>query len=254
MLKIYLVQMESEPLEKERNFEKVRALVSSAHPEPDSLIVLPEMFATGYIPEDIDKASESFEVPTPGITTAFLAELARETRCTVIGGGIRKKDRRYMNHSGIFCGEDTESAGYDKLRTFFMEKDSISAGKDITLFKKSDFTIATTICYDLRFPEIYRKATREGATLFTVQAAWPAKRAFHWETLLRARAIENQAFVAAVNCVSHDGTYSGNSMIIDPYGNTVASAKTGKECVICAEIDSEIVARYRKDFPVLADA
>lgn len=253
MLKIYLVQMESKPLAKEQNLEKAHALVRGAHPEPGGLIIFPEMFATGYIPKDIDKESESFEGTNPGLTTEFLEGLARETQCTVIGGGIKKKDGKYTNHSSVIGKDGAEIAGYDKLRTFFSEKDSITAGSGITLFKTNGFTIATTICYDLRFPEIYRKATRDGATLFTVQAAWPNKRLLHWETLVKARAIENQAFVAAVNCVSRNGIYSGCSMLVDPFGNTVIKAESGVESVICAEIDEKIEDRYRKDFPVLSD-
>jgi len=254
MPKIYLVQMESVPLEKEKNFEKAKTLILGARPEPGSIIVLPEMFATGYIPKDIDQNAESFDSDAPGATATFLAGLARETQGIVIGGGIQKKDGQYTNHAGIFCaGLSSESAGYDKNHPFMNEKAGIRAGKSITLFKTGSFTIAPTICYDLRFPELYRKAVQQGANLFVISAAWPHKRISHWDTLIRARAIENQAYVAAVNCVSRNGIYSGNSAVIDPFGNTLVQAESGTECVVCAEVDAETVDNYRQDFPVLKD-
>ena len=90
-----------------------------------------------------------------------------------------------------------------------------------------------------------------GANLFTVQAAWPEKRITHWNALLKARAIENQAYVAAVNCISSDKNYTGNSQIINPLGEVVAQAPASEESVISARIDTETVKKYRKEFPVL---
>jgi predicted amidohydrolase len=86
-----------------------------------------------------------------------------------------------------------------------------------------------------------------------VQAAWPQERILHWNTLLKARAIENQAYVAAVNCVSPDGKYTGNSQIINPQGEVIAQAESGKECVISASLDMESLLKYRKVFPVLKE-
>lgn len=158
------------------------------------------------------------------------------------------------NHSSVYMpGNATEYAHYDKRKPFFMEQGKFCAGDNINLFKINEWTIAPTICFDLRFPELYRDAVKAGANLFTVQAAWPEARINHWNTLLKARAIENQAYVAAVNCVSPDGKYTGNSQIINPQGEVIAQAESGKECVISASLDMESLLKYRKVFPVLKE-
>ena len=121
----------------------------------------------------------------------------------------------------------------------------------VNLFEIQNWNVAATICFDLRFPELYRDAVKAGARLITVQAAWPATRIAHWKTLLQARAIENQVYIAAVNSVSSDGTYNGCSMVVDPKGNIIASAIDSKEQIIYARIESAPQEKYRNDFPVL---
>ena len=107
----------------------------------------------------------------------------------------------------------------------------------------------------MRFPEIFREATKKGANLITIQAAWPAKRRAHWETLLKARAIENQVYIAAVNAVSESSDQklplAGTSLIISPNGDVLAEGPTQREMVISAELDREAERDYRKNFPVL---
>ncbi|HKG80277.1 MAG TPA: nitrilase-related carbon-nitrogen hydrolase, partial [Pyrinomonadaceae bacterium] len=117
-----------------------------------------------------------------------------------------------------------------------------------------EFTVSPFICYDLRFPEIFRAAVFQGAQLFVVIANWPASRVRHWITLLKARAIENQAYVMGVNRCGNDPklSYSGHSMIIDPRGEVLADASE-VEGVISAEIDAEALAQYRREFPFLND-
>ena len=117
------------------------------------------------------------------------------------------------------------------------------------------WTIASFICYDLRFPEIFREATQKGANLISIQAAWPAKRRAHWETLLKARAIENQVYIAAVNAVSTAPNaptpLAGTSLIISPNGDIIAEGSTQSEMIITAELDLQAERNYRKSFPVL---
>ncbi len=106
------------------------------------------------------------------------------------------------------------------------ESDHYAAGDDVVLFQWDRFTVCTLICYDLRFPEIFRRAVRRGANLFIVMANWPQTRISHWTALLKARAIENQAYVAGVNRIGKDPmhAYSGGSLIIDPRGEVLADA------------------------------
>ena len=235
--------MESLPGAKPENLAKAREMTLAARPDPGSIVLFPEMFATGY-----GTGTESPEVP------GFLQQLANDTGCIMIGGGMVKAGGITTNHVGIYVpGQTNEIAGYNKMHPFFPEQGTFTAGQDVTLYKISDFVVSPTICFDLRFPELYREATARGAQLFPVPASWPAKRSAHWETLLKARAIENQAYIAAVNNVSADGTYTGDSQVIDPQGNIVVKAEPGKECVVSASVDIDFLNTYRKDFPVLPE-
>lgn len=256
MLDIFLVQMEIAPNDKARNFEKVETLTREIRKVPDDsvpgLIVLSEMFATGYLPLHPERAAEDFSTESGGETARFLNKLASQTGCTVMGAGIASKGSSLTNHTSVYRPDSTsEYACYDKRKPFFMEQGKFTAGQDISLFKIEKWNIAPTICFDLRFPELYRDAVKAGANLLTVQAAWPAERIMHWDTLLQARAIENQAYVAAVNCVTADGKYSGHSRIVDPHGNIVAKADLDAECIVSARIEIDPLLRYRESFPVL---
>ena len=248
-MQVYLVQMESLPGEKEQNLKKARQMVLDANPAPQSLVLFPEMFATGYIPERAEELAEDFEKGSP--TAQMLKQLAQETNCFILGGGMHRISNGFANRTCLYTPSkiDSEQPHYDKIHPFFPEQKTFVAGKEITLFKIQDITVATSICYDLRFPETFREARTKGAQAFTVQASWPAARNEHWETLLRARAIENQAYVLAVNNVSADKTYIGNSHVIAPDGTYIVRAVEGKEQVISAEISAELVEKIRKEFP-----
>ena len=250
-MQVYLVQMESLPGEKKKNLEKARQMVLDASPAPESLILFPEMFATGYIPERAKELAEDFEKGDDP-TAQMLKQLAQETGCFVLGGGMHRIGSSFTNRTCLYspAKSTNEQTYYDKVHPFFPEQKEFSAGKKITLFKTQDITVATSICFDLRFPELYRDARTQGAQAFTVQASWPAVRNEHWETLLRARAIENQTYVMAANNVSADGTYIGNSQVIAPDGECIAKAEAGKEQVISAEISAITVKKYREKFPL----
>ena len=248
--------MEVAANDKAKNFAKVEALTRNIRKEADDpvkgLIVLSEMFATGYLPLHPEKAAEDFSAANAGETAQFLHRLAQQTGCTVMGSGIAGCPNKLTNHTSVYTADsDREFAHYDKQKPFFMEQGKFTDGTGISLFKIKEWQIAPTVCFDLRFPELYRDAVKKGAHLFTVQAAWPSKRVLHWNTLLKARAIENQAFVAGVNCISSDRNYTGNSQIINPFGEIVAEACENEECVIFARIGKESLDDYRKEFPVL---
>ena len=126
---------------------------------------------------------------------------------------------------------------------------------ETALFPWGGFTVAPFVCYDLRFPELFRAAARKGADLLVVIAAWPVKRIEHWLTLLRARAIENQAWVVGVNRCGREPhfIYNGRSVVVDPHGAIVADA--GEiEKVLAASVDAEAVRAWRAEFPALRDA
>lgn len=250
-MRVYLVQMESVPGEKEKNLEKARRMVLEAKPTRESLILFPEMFATGYIPERAEELAEDFETGSAP-TAQMLSGLAKKTNCFILGGGMHRADNGFTNRICLYgpAKATDKQLYYDKVHPFFPEQKNFTPGKEITLFKIQDITLAASICYDLRFPEEFRKARANGVQAFTVQASWPAVRNEHWETLLRARAIENQAYVLAVNNVSADGTYIGNSQVIAPDGDIIVKAETKKEQVVSAEISASVVEKIRKEFPI----
>ncbi|GAG32370.1 unnamed protein product [marine sediment metagenome] len=147
-------------------------------------------------------------------------------------------------------------ASYDKLQpfTFGGEADHYTAGCETVLFDWQGLRVAPLICYDLRFPELFRAATRRGAQAFVVIANWPTPRVAHWNTLLAARAIENQAYVVGVNRTGSEPKldYPGESQILDPQGNQLACAGPG-EGILRADIALDPLLQYRANFPALPD-
>ena len=247
------VQLDIAWEDKAANFAKVRALLAASPPVPGALIVLPEMFASGFsmnlavTRQDAARADEN-----------FLAALAREHRACVLGGVVSPGARdRGRNDAVAFAPDGALLARYTKIHPFSLggEAQGHEAGAEIVTFPWAGFTIAPFVCYDLRFPEIFRAAALRGADLFVVIALWPVKRQHHWLTLLQARAIENQAFVIGVNRVGAEPqfSYAGRSVVIDPHGIIVADAGE-QERVLTAALDPEIVHAWRRDFPALRDA
>lgn len=239
--------------DKQANFTKARDLIAGAGAgaEPGCLIVLPEMFATGFS-MDTSKIAEG----ASGETAGFLSELASERQCTAVGGVVSAGQGRFFNEALVVSASEDELARYRKMHLFSPagEDEHYSAGEAPVVFEHGGFRCAPLICYDLRFPEVFRACVRRGVDLFIVIANWPAVRVDHWATLLRARAIENQAYVVGVNRTGRDPSreYPGRSMIIAPRGEVLAEAGP-EECVISAEIDPAVVKEARREFPALRD-
>ena len=268
MLKVYLVQMDSAKGSKSENLARAKKMILDAHPAEGSLVLLPEMFATGYLPASLDAAAEKFSTNDASETAQTLSEIADATNCTIMGAGITRAPDGFFNHVSIYApGNAQEMAGYNKMNLFFPEREAFTPGENVNLFNikkipaeagmtgSANWKVASFVCYDLRFPEIFREATKQGANLITIQAAWPAKRRAHWETLLKARAIENQVYIAAVNAVSttpdQKAPLAGSSLLITPNGDVIAQGPTNEEAVISAELDLQAEKDYRKSFPVL---
>jgi omega-amidase len=175
----------------------------------------------------------------------------------MIGGVVTSApDGRGYNQAVVVGPDGTALARYSKMQPFSLggEAKNYTAGDQPVFFAWQGLIVAPFICYDLRFPELFRSAVRGGAQLFTVIANWPHMRIHHWVTLLQARAIENQAYVAGVNRCGTDPkfTYNGRSIIVDPHGTILADAGDG-EGMISAEISPEIVNKWRAEFPALQD-
>lgn len=251
-MKLYCCQTDITWENKTANHGRVEQMLRAGKPERGSLVLLSEMFSTG------------FSMNVSGIlegdareTEKFLARLARDFEVHVMGGLVTAAaDGHGYNQAAVFSPEGKELTRYTKMQPFSFgaETKHYHPGKEPKFFQWHGLTVAPFICYDLRFPELFRAAVRGGAQLFTVIANWPVTRIQHWITLLQARAIENQAYVAGVNRCGADPkyTYNGRSIIVDPHGNILADAGDG-ERMISADIDPKIVINWRADFPALRD-
>jgi omega-amidase len=238
--------------DKPANHRAVRAMLGAITIDPGSLILLPEMFATGFS-MDIERIDDGRSRETQ----QFLADLARERRSHVIGGIVTRSDTgRGRNEAVVFGPDGGQVARYCKLHPFSFggESKHYDAGRNVELFEWNGFTVAPLICYDLRFPEPFRAAVRRGANLFAVIASWPSPRHFHWTALLQARAIENQAYVAGVNRCGSDPRliYNGGSVLFDPRGQLLMDAGDQPN-LITTEPDLAMLQAWRAEFPVLND-
>ena len=249
-MKIYGVQLDIAWEDKAANHANVRKLLEKTRPEKGSLLVLPEMFDTGFTME-VAKVSDEKN----GVTRKFLGDLAKELGVWVMAGFVNSDAKSGKNEAAVFDPQGREVVRYQKIHPFTRggEARCYSAGCEVKTFRWGDFTVCPFICYDLRFPEIFRMAVRKGANLFVVIANWPLPREGHWVTLLEARAIENLCYVIAPAQV---GKYPpnrecfGRSMIVDPWGLVLAQAQD-KPTVIMADLDLTEIERVRAQIPCL---
>ena len=235
---------------KPANFAKVRQLAEANPPPRGSLVVLPEMFATGF---SCNVAATRQDAARE--TEEFLQTLARDFGCCVIGGVITVGDDGRARNEAVAFGPDGMLARFAKIHPFRKEQEVHTPGAAIVTFPWGGFEVAPLVCYDLRFPESFRMAARQGASLLVVIANWPIARIDHWVTLLRARAIENQAYVIGVNRCGRDPelVYNGRSLAVDPHGTILVDAGDGEK-VVAASLDPAVITKWREDFPALRDA
>ena len=251
------------------NLDLAGSLLAGAAEDGCQLAVLPENFA--LMPERGRDKAKIAEEPGEGPVQAFLADTARRLGLWIIGGSMPLVSpeiaaERVYGACPVYDENGDAQAIYRKIHLFdvdlvdeqesYRESRSMYPGDDVTLVDTPCGRVGLTICYDVRFPELYRKLVDAGATMFTVPAAFTvATGEAHWHTLLRARAIENLAYVvAAGQCGQHpDGrsTY-GHSLIIDPWGRVLREAADGN-CHVAAEIDPDLQGKLRSEFPALAN-
>jgi len=258
MAKILIVQMSSILGEKEKNFEKIQKLLSEYKNEKADLIIFPELFATGWYCEIYEKVAEREENSK---TLEFIRGISKEFKSNVIGGSFVRKDNdgKIKNTCPVLDRNGNLIAKYDKMHLYSYLGDTENlhskAGTKPIIANTDIGKIGLTICYDIRFPEIYRCYAYGGADLLVNVAAWPKSRKVHWETLTRARAIENQSFMVAVSQTGEiqNGIYNlGHSAVYNPLGETVASAQE-EETVISAEIDFTEMKKLRENVKTLSD-
>ncbi|MDJ0929087.1 MAG: amidohydrolase [Gammaproteobacteria bacterium] len=217
---------------------------------PGHLIVLPEMFTTGFT-MDATTVAETMA----GETVQWLQRMAADLGAVITGSLVIRDGERYFNRL-LWVPPDGSVGHYDKRHLFRManEQDHYAAGQKREVFRLGEWRICPLICYDLRFP-VWSRGVDEFELLLYV-ANWPAARRSAWTTLLPARAVENLCYVAGVNRVGTDGNgrdYAGDSGAWDHLGRPVAQAGD-QECVISAELDGDALLRYRQKFPAQLDA
>lgn len=229
------------------NIRKADAAISSS-PDAD-LYILPEMFSTGFCtsPEGIAESD--------GATLEWMKKKAAQCGAAIAGSVAIKEDGNFYNRF-YFVKPDGDVVSYDKkhLFTYGKEHESFTAGDRRVIVEYLGVRILLEICYDLRFPVWSRN--RGDYDMIIYVASWPSSRISAWNSLLVARAVENQCYVAGVNRVGTDpsDSYSGGSVIVDPYGNVIARCQDGIESYSEAEIDLELLEAFRRKFPVLNDA
>ncbi|MCB0996066.1 MAG: carbon-nitrogen family hydrolase [Acidimicrobiales bacterium] len=235
-----------------RTVAHVTPLVERAAGAGARLVVLSEMFATGFS-LDAERVAE----PMDGPAATFLADTAGRLGVWLCGSiPTLDPSRSRPTNRLILAGPAGERHHYDKIHPFSYggEHERYDAGSELVTVAIDGLSVSLFVCYDLRFAdEFWRLAP--ATDCYVVVANWPAARREHWRVLLQARAIENQAYVVGVNRVGHGGglDYSGDSMAIGPFGEILADGAGGAETVLLAEIDPDHVRQVRTDYPFLAD-
>ena len=236
---------------KKENFSRAEKFIKKASHKKCDLIVFPEMFNTGF----------SMNIPSiaegkNGQTSKFLSMQAKKYDISIIAGYAVKglEGKKGLNQGVAYNQHGKRVATYTKMHSFSFAKEDqyYSAGTKVETFDLEGLSSSIFICFDLRFPEVFRRVAKSVQAIFVI-ANWPSTRIEHWEALLKARAIENQCFVIGVNRTGKDGNgihYSGRSKILGPLGNDICSAGQ-KEGLLIGEIVPHEVLEIRQKFPFL---
>lgn len=258
-MQTHVIQFDITWENKSANYARVDDLLAKTNINPGDLIVLPELFDVGFT-LNAQVASDA-----KGATREYLQRLADRTRCTIHGARALPdpdpgSDKLHNCATITTPGQSSPVCEYAKIHPFSYgrESETYSAGTEIKSYQwtcnNQTLTICPAICYDLRFPELFRLGVQHGAQAFVFGANWPNPRIGHWRALCIARAIENQAFVIAANRMGSDPhlTYPGGSIVVDPMGNVLGELGT-EEDVLSVEIDPVLVTKWRTTFPALDD-
>ncbi|QNK86108.1 carbon-nitrogen family hydrolase [Sporosarcina sp. resist] len=254
-MKYAIYQMEivaGKPSENRRKvMEWVEKTMESTSPD---ILVLPEMWTTGYTLSILDEVAEE----TGQDTIPFLTEISKRFNVNIIGGSVANKKNGCIYNSSFVVNRLGELVyEYDKIHLVPMLDEHLyleGGKKKVSIFELDGIKMGLIICYDLRFPELSRELALKGAEVLHVVAEWPTVRKEHWHTLQKARAIENQMFVVSCNCVGtyNNVEYAGMSMIIDPWGSELSIGQEQSEETIVNDLALELTAKVRKNVPVFS--
>lgn len=251
-MKISCVQMDMRLGDVEYNFahaqELIRKAVARDHPDT---VVLPETWNTGFFPQDLAACADEDGKAVKALCSA----LAKELNVNIVAGSAaNRRGDGFYNTAYVFDRFGAVLAEYDKTHLFTHsgEHRSFRPGSHTCRFTLEGRSCGLIICYDIRFPELIRSLTVQGVDLLFVVSQWPAKRAMHLDTLARARAIENQTFLALCNSAAADTACAGHSAIIDPWGEYLAQAGETEE-IISADLDFSVIQGIRESINVFRD-
>ena len=248
-MKIALVQYSPVWENKEANKNKILSMIENV--EGIELFVFPEMTLTGFT-----MSSREMSETIQGESFRFFSSIAAKKKSNVFAGIIERRNNRIYNTLIHIKPDGNLAKLYRKVHPFSYSSENkhYNAGTKPAITKIKKWKIGLTICYDLRFPELFRKYGKKKTHLIVTIANWPDTRIEHWRTLLKARAIENQCYVAGVNRVGKDPklNYVGFSSVFDPMGKEIVTVEN-EENVIVVEIDKNIVNEVREKFPFLDD-
>lgn len=252
-MKAALIQLDIAWQDRQRNYDKAASYAQRASEEKCDIIIFPEMFNTGFSMDLSIVSDEGI-----GEATSILSDIAKQNSINLIAGFPMKSpaEEKGRNLAVVYDRSGMLAATYTKMHPFSPadENKYYLAGENVATFVIDGIPSGIFICYDLRFPEVFRMVARQVKAIFVI-ANWPGSRKDHWDALLKARAIENQCFVIGVNRTGTDGNgifYAGGSGIIDPMGKVVRTGGDKEEYVV-AEFDAGEVDRVRNDYPFLKD-
>ena len=256
-LTVTLVQMDCALAQPAHNFARAADFIAEAARRGSDLVVLPELWSTAY---DLENAADhasplAQNADEPGAFGDF-ARLARENGVWLVGSLLESRGGRHYNTAAIYSPAGELQADYSKIHLVPMldEHLYLARGEKRTLAETPWGKAGLAICYDLRFPELFRRYALDGARLMILPAEWPKVRQNHWRTLLRARAIENQCYVLACNRVgsSKNVEFGGASAVIDPWGEALVEAGES-EALLTVSFDPAFVEAVRQRIPIFAD-
>ena len=251
-MRILAAQIEPVELDPEANVARAGAILRRAAAARADLVVLPETWTTGY---DLP-AARALRDRSAALIPSLAAE-ARAAGVAIVGSIVLPTATGAANTALLIDREGQVALRYAKshLIDAYREKEIFEPGRDAPTLAMAGTRVGVAICYDLRFPELFRAFVDQGAEVLVVVAEWPEVRVGHWELLLRARAVENQAWVVGVNRVGEDATtrYGGRSQVVDPTGRVVAIAPPAEEAELVVDLDLDLLRTLRRDFPVLRD-
>lgn len=251
LIRICSAQISSIWEEPEKTLEKAGILVRHAAASGAALICFPEQFATGWDPQSSRNTQD-----LDGSIVTGLRKLAQKHRISILGSFRQTGQSLPRNTAVVIADDGRVLAMYSKIHLFSPgnEQSGYAQGNDLGIFPLGPVTCGIAICYDLRFPEIFRLYAQKGVQVVFVPAAWPAQRLRHWELFITARAAENQMYIIGVNTTGTTpvDTYPGNSMTADPNGTVISRANEAEQLVF-TDIDPAAVTTTRLHLPVEKD-